>query len=218
MKENSLMVKELKKIYSRIKPVIIKRLQDFDNKIKKGNEKYVFAELAFCILTPQSKAKSCHKALTDLIENGLLFNGTPEKIEPYIRSVRFLKRKSQYLVLAREQFTKNGNIQIKNFIESFSDIFELRKWFAENVKGIGYKESGHFIRNIGKGQKITILDRHILKNLLKYQVIDEIPKSLTTKKYLEIEKLMIGFSGKIDIAPDHLDLLFWFMEAGEVFK
>ncbi|MCK5686347.1 N-glycosylase/DNA lyase [bacterium] len=212
------MIKELKKIYSGIKPVIVKRLQEFDRNYKKGNEKYVFGELAFCILTPQSKAKSCFKALTDLIENGILYNGTPEEIEPFIRSVRFLKRKSQYLVIAREQFTKKGSIKIKDFIESFSDVFELRQWIVDNVKGIGYKESGHFIRNIGKGQKVTILDRHILKNLLKYNVIDEIPKTLTKKNYLEIEKLMLEFSKKINIPADHLDLLFWYLEAGEVFK
>ncbi len=212
------MIKELKKIYSGIKPVIVKRLQEFDRNYKKGNEKYVFGELAFCILTPQSKAKSCFKALTDLIENGILYNGTPEEIEPFIRNVRFLKRKSQYLVIAREQFTKKGSIKIKDFIESFSDVFELRQWIVDNVKGIGYKESGHFIRNIGKGQKVTILDRHILKNLLKYNVIDEIPKTLTKKNYLEIEKLMLEFSKKINIPADHLDLLFWYLEAGEVFK
>ena len=65
---------------------------------------------------------------------------------------------------------------------------------------------------------LAILDRHILKNLVVLGVIKEIPKSLTEKKYLEIEGKFEEFSKKINISMDELDLLFWSAEAGEVFK
>ncbi len=83
---------------------------------------------------------------------------------------------------------------------------------------MGYKESSHFLRNIGFGDDIAILDRHILKNLVKYGVIKEIPKSLTDKKYLEIEQKMKKFSEEAEIPFSHLDLLWWSEETGEIFK
>ena len=85
-------------------------------------------------------------------------------------------------------------------------------------KGIGYKEASHFLRNIGFGKEIAILDRHILKNLVLFNVIDEVPKSITKKYYHEIEDKLLNFADAINISPDHLDFLLWYKEAGEVFK
>ena len=65
---------------------------------------------------------------------------------------------------------------------------------------------------------MAILDRHIMKNLLKYKIIDEIPRSITKKCYLSLENKMKEFSMKINIPLAELDLLFWSEETGEVFK
>jgi len=88
---------------------------------------------------------------------------------------------------------------------------------VKNVKGLGLKESSHFLRNIGY-RGLAILDRHILKNLHKSNVINELPKTLTPKVYFEIEKKFKDFSREVSIDMDELDLLFWSMETGEVFK
>ncbi len=87
----------------------------------------------------------------------------------------------------------------------------------QNVKGLGYKESSHFLRNIGY-KNLAILDRHILKNLKDLRVIRYIPKSLNKNKYLEIEDKFQNFSKRINISMDELDLLFWSIETGEVFR
>ncbi len=94
---------------------------------------------------------------------------------------------------------------------------ELREWLVKNIKGYGYKEASHFLRNIGF-EELAILDRHVLKNLKNYGVIEEVPKSLTPKKYKEIEEKMRRFSKSVDIPISHLDLLFWSNETGEIFK
>ena len=64
----------------------------------------------------------------------------------------------------------------------------------------------------------VILDVHILRNLKKYGVIDEMPKSLSKKKYLEIETKMKEFAETIGIPVDELDLLLWSEETGFIFK
>ena len=109
-------------------------------------------------------------------------------------------------------------MDIKRRIDS-RDVFRTREWLVENIKGLGYKEASHFLRNIGLGKDLAILDRHILKNLKRYGVIDKMPASLGTKKvYLDIERRMLEFSKKINVPPDELDLLFWARQTGFVFK
>ena len=84
---------------------------------------------------------------------------------------------------------------------------------------MGYKEASHFLRNIGFADDLAILDRHILKNLKIFGIIEEIPKSLSKKKYLEIEKAMKKFAiEKVKVPVAHLDFLFWYLFNGEIFK
>ena len=205
--------KKLLEDYERFKEDIERRLEEFKGMLKEG-EKRIFAELSFCLLTPQSKAKVCWAAIETLMDNGILFKGSREEILPFLKGVRFKDRKAEYIVLARDAlFGKQ-----KKLLSSFKSSREAREYFVRYVKGMGYKEASHFLRNIGLGFDLAILDRHILKNLKKFGVIDEVPKSLTKKRYFEVENKMRAFSRYIDIPMAHLDLLFWARETGEVFK
>ena len=118
---------------------------------------------------------------------------------------------------ARKQFTVNGSIFIKERID-IKDIVGSRNWFAKNVKGIGFKEASHFLRNIGFGRDLAILDVHILKNMIKYGIIKTRPKTITKLNYLELENKLRKFSQEVKIPMDELDLLFWSAETGEIFK
>lgn len=210
---------EIEKIYKEKQKDIEKRLREFKEVWEKGSNEDIHAELSFCILTPQSKAVNAWKAITTLRENGLLFNGSAEDIVEYLNIVRFKNNKSKYLVALREQMqNEKGEIITKDFFNSISDVKEKREWIVKNIKGMAYKEAGHFLRNVGFGKEIAILDRHILKNLVKLEVIGDIPKSLTPKLYLEIEEKMKAYCKYISIPMDSLDLLLWYKEAGEIFK
>ncbi len=209
-------MKSLLEYYKKNKRLIKNRLKDFENSYRK-DDKHVFSELCFCILTPQAEAVKCGQAIKELKTKGLLFNGSPKAISPYLKAARFLNKKSEFIVNARGLFKKNGCFSIKDYIDG-KDIFKTREWIVENVKGVGYKEASHFLRNIGFGKDLAILDVHILKNLKKYGVINKIPKSLTKKEYLNIEKKIGEFCKKISIPMDELDLLFWSMETGFIFK
>lgn len=202
----------LKESHSKRKKIIRNRLKDF-KKVSKNN-KSLFSELCFCLLTPQSKAKICDKAIQNLVKTNFLFEGNEKEVKKHLVGVRFGNNKSKYIVEARELFSKNFVKKLKDF----SNPLELRFWLVNNVKGIGFKEASHFMRNIGIYEDVTILDRHILKNLDKYNVIDEVPKNLSKNKYLEIEEKMKKFADKINIPIEELDLLFWSEETGEVFK
>jgi N-glycosylase/DNA lyase len=209
-------MKALLKDYSKRKKEIRNRLKDFENSYKK-DDKHVFSELCFCILTPQAEAVECAKAIEELKKTGLLFNGEPKAISPYLKAARFLNKKAEFIVNARNLFKKNGDLSIKDRLND-KDIFKTREWIVDNIKGIGYKEASHFLRNIGFGKDLAILDVHILKNLKDYGIISKIPKSLTKKEYLKIENKVRDFCKKIKIPMDELDLLLWSRETGFVFK
>ncbi len=210
-------ITELKQLYQKQKQPIHNRLKEF-KKILQLDDHDVFAELCFCLLTPQSSAKTCWGAVTRLKERSLLLEGEPEELEPLLRDVRFNESKAKYIVEARNQFSKNGGLRVKPHLNSFLNPFELREWLAENVKGLGYKESSHFLRNIGLGEEFAILDRHILRNLKDLGVLPEIPVTLTKKRYLEIEEKVRRFSREIGIPMADLDLLLWSKETGWIFK
>ena len=210
---------EIEKIYKEKQKDIEKRLREFKEIWEKGSNEDIHAELSFCILTPQSKAVNAWKAITTLRENGLLFNGSTEDIVEYLNIVRFKNNKAKYLVALREQMqNEKGEMITKDFFNSITDVKKKREWIVKNIKGMAYKEAGHFLRNVGFGKEIAILDRHILKNLVKLEVIEDVPKSLTPKLYLEIEEKMKAYCKFISIPMDSLDLLLWYKEAGEIFK
>lgn len=211
------MIKHLLQDYGRKKAEIKNRIKDFEE-LGRGKDEDIFSELCFCLLTPQSKAINCDKAITSLKDSGKLFEGCASAIRDELKGdVRFHNNKSRYIIAARDLFKNGKCVNLKSKIR-LKDAFETREWLVKNIKGLGYKEASHFLRNIGLGKNIAILDRHILKNLKRFNVIKEIPKTLSKKAYLEIENRMRKFSQKINIPLDELDLLLWSQETGVIFK
>ena len=217
MKNNHEYTKILE-IYTSIKEEIIKRLNDFKRLYDSSDDFEIFCELVFCILTPQSSAVVCGDAVNRLIQNGLIKNGDKQSLSNAIHPVRFKNNKAGYIIEARNKFTGDNSVKIKSLIDSFKSNFLAREWLVKNIKGIAYKEASHFLRNIGKGENLAILDRHILKNLMLLKVIKEIPKTINQKTYMEIEKKFLDFSGSCGIDILHLDFIFWYKEAGKIFK
>lgn len=103
---------ELIKAYQIKRDEIRRRLSEFKKILNESNER-VFAELAFCLCTPQSKATTCWDIVSSLMRNGLLFKGNEEQIRPFLNVVRFGDNKTKYIVKAWKLFTENSNLRIK---------------------------------------------------------------------------------------------------------
>lgn len=192
--------------YNKKSKEIKKRLSNFKNK----NEEEYFEEFIFCLLTPQSNAQKCWEAVKSIIKLKKPWNEL-EINKILSKKTRFHNVKTKRIICSEEQFSK-----IKSKLKE--DTVELRNYLAENIKGYGLKESGHFLRNIGlSNNKIAILDRHILRNLKKFGVIEE-EKIRNKKDYFIIEKKFIEFSNNLGIPLDNLDLFWWSEENGEIFK
>lgn len=196
----------LSKEYSLKKKAIFQRLEEFS----RVSEDDIFYELCFCLLTPQSKGKMAWERVEQLQKIGF----KDRHVDPhrFIKDMRFHNHKSRYLVAAKKKFS-----ELLQQLKKETNAFQLREWLVKNIDGFGYKESAHFLRNIGH-RNLAILDRHILRNLVRHNVIKELPKTLTRKRYLEIEQQFLAFAEEIKIPLDALDLLFWSNETGEIFK
>lgn len=193
-----------------MKGVIRARLKEFES-LRGEPYSRLFEELCFCLCTPQSGAVKADKAVAAMKKNKCLVSGEENRIRKCLLGlVRFHNKKAVFIKEARH-FDLAGHL--KN-----DDDFKVRESIVNNVRGIGYKEASHFLRNIGRARDLAILDVHILKNLKKMGVIDDIPKTLTKKKYYEIEDKMRLFSKSVKIPLRDLDLLFWSNETGHVFK
>src|SRR5947209_10994932 len=75
----------LQAFYQERKEAIQKRLAEF-RQVMQWTDGEVFAELCFCLLTPQSSAKVCWEAVTALKERTLLLKGQPSELEPLLKS------------------------------------------------------------------------------------------------------------------------------------
>src|SRR3989344_5280444 len=194
---------------SSINKIVEKRLEEFLSFKNKTNEER-FQELCFCILAANSKQKTAENIEKSLRYEKLL-TLSQEELADFIRNNkhRFHNNKARFIVEAR----KFSNIKeiINNMPES-----EAREWLVQNVKGIGYKEASHFLRNTGYFD-LAILDRHILNTMIENKIIEK-PKTLTRNNYLLIEKEFVKLSEQLKMPPAKLDLLMWYMKTGEVCK
>ncbi|HWP82397.1 MAG TPA: DNA lyase [Bacteroidota bacterium] len=211
MKTKHSHVIELLELYRLRQDAIKSRLEEF----KHVPPSEYFFELAYCLLTPQSSAAHAEKAVEKLRESG--FPTYAVDPEPILREksnyIRFHKTKARLLERLKEDYARIGNA-----LSNGNSPSELREWLVKNVRGLGYKEATHFLRNIGRNGGLAILDRHILRNLRRFGAIRSLPKTLTRRQYFRIEQRFITFSERIGIPIDELDLLFWSMETGEIRK
>lgn len=194
------------------------RLADF-REVGRRDDEALFEELCFAILAIQSSARSSDAAVRGLVKEGLLWDATSADIARFLRHrTRFHNHKASYIVRARDRFFPHGRPVLRETLDRFAEPEAARDWLAAEVDGLGFKEASHFLRNIGRGEDLAILDRHILRNLLHHHVIGRMPRSLTPRRYRAIEARLQQFADSVGVSVGVLDLLWWSRQTGEIFK
>jgi len=195
---------------SEVGELVAERMREFKEVRGKGNEIW-FSELCFCILTANSTAKLGLKIQGELGDGFL--NLPIGELTRRLKGLghRFYNKRAEFIVSARRYS------RIKDIITEFPETQQAREWLVENVYGIGWKEASHFLRNVGFDD-VAILDRHILSLLQENEIIKEAPKTLTRRRYLEIEGLFKDLARKVNLSPAELDLYMWCMKTSCVLK
>jgi N-glycosylase/DNA lyase len=196
------------------------RLRDFHRVWQTGSDQRLWEEMVYCIFTAGASAKMGSRSVEAL--RPLLAKGQQKAMTRALVSAgahRFPNARPAYVVITRNYLEQNFSMRLRERLESFNDPFERRDWLAREpqIKGLGYKEASHYLRNIGfKGY--SILDKHIVRCLAELGVIDS-PKPPTGRnRYLETESRMRRFAGEVGIDFDELDLLLWSIKTGEILK
>lgn len=183
-----------------------------------GGDDRLWEELVFCIFTAGASARMGLRSIEAI--RSLLREGTHQELAEGLRGVhRYPVARSGYIVVTRDFLEREYGGRLRERLESFRDPLERRDWLARerHIKGLGYKEASHFLRNVGLSG-YGILDKHILRSLAELGVIDTPTPPTTRTKYLLIEEKMRDFARQVGIDFDELDLVLWSMKTGEILK
>ena len=196
------------------------RLVEFEEVWRDGSDARLWEELVFCIFTAGASARMGLKSIEAV--RPLLWNGEGAEMTVALKKAgahRFPVSRPGYIVIARNYLREHCGLRLRQQLESFSDPIERRDWLAreKRIKGLGYKEASHFLRNIGL-MGHAILDKHVLRCLADLEVVESPRPPNTRARYLEIEERLKGVARDVGIDFDELDLVLWSMKTGEVLK
>jgi N-glycosylase/DNA lyase len=203
---------EIEKIIGNLKKniggIVKRRLKKFE----KGKDLSIeekFIELCFCILVANSSMEKTFK-IWKRIGNEFL-KLSEEQLSQRLRELeyRFYNKRAEYIVEARNK------INLLEKILKANNEFEVREKLVENFRGIGWKEASHFLRNIGY-KNFAIIDRHVLKTLKEFRIVEKIPKSLNKKTYLDIEDKLREIANKLKISLAELDFYLFYISSGKI--
>ncbi len=193
------------------------RLNEFASLRTSATDARLFEELVYCLFTAGASARMGLKSVERVRQ--LLRRGTIEQLRSaLIGAHRFPNARAAYIIEARNLLQHDCQLKLRQRLDSFGDDAEARRdYLVANIKGIGYKEASHYLRNIGFCG-YAILDKHILNTLFEFGVITSPQPPATKKKYVATEEVMRNFAEGIRIDFDELDLLLWSNKTGEILK
>ena len=194
------------------------RLAEFDEVWRSASDERLWEELVFCIFTAGASARMGLGSIEAV--RHLLARGTQDELaEALQRKHRYPNSRSGYIVVTREFLEGDCRMRLRERLEGFEDPIERRDWLARErgIKGLGYKESSHFLRNVGL-RGYAILDKHILRCLAEVGVIESPQPPPTRARYLATEERLRRFARDLGVDFDELDLVLWSMKTGEILK
>jgi N-glycosylase/DNA lyase len=196
------------------------RLAEFREVWRSGNDARLWEELVYCIFTAGASARMGLRSVEAV--RPFLFEGTREEMTEALvaaRAHRYPSARPGYIVTTRDYLREDCGMRLRERLKSFADPLERRDWLARErrIKGLGYKEASHFLRNIGFSG-YAILDKHILRSLAELGIIESPQPPSTRTRYLETEERLRRFARETDVDFDELDLVLWSMKTGEILK
>ena len=211
-------VEELKRIYHEKRKAIKARLAEFAEVGRTAPDERLFEELTFCIYTAGASARMGLRCVESV--RPVLMTGSMADIQRALEHKhRWPDGRGAYVYETREYLRELCGLRMRELLASFESEDARRDFFAANrgVRGLGYKEASHFLRNIGY-RGYAILDKHVLARLEEFGVIESAKPPSTKKKYVALEEKMKLFAETIGINFDELDLLLWYTKTGEILK
>ncbi len=192
-----------------LEPEIRRRLAQFRAFRKRGD---LFPELCYCLMTANARADAAWRAQSECGKQ-LACSPARHLAKTLLKQgVRFHNTKAKRVCEARRLAPR-----LRKTIYSFKDGKRAREWLVANVKGFGWKEASHFLRNVGF-EDVAIIDRHVLRLMREAKLISKAPPTLNEKNYLALEEILEAEAKRLKMSLAELDLYLWSHETGVVLK
>lgn len=181
--------------------------------VRDDRDERLYLELCFCLLTANfQSAKSI--TIHDEIGDGFL-DLDAEALAKRLRELgyRFPNVRARFIVEAREHIPHLRDVVYGHRY----DDQERRAWLEKHVKGLGFKEASHYLRNVGV-PAFPIVDRHIVALLDEHGLVQDAKKPITKSRYLAIEETMNALASSLELDHGRLDYYLWYLKTGTVLK
>lgn len=211
-------IEKIKKAHAERRSEIRKRLAEFERIGKRGTDLNLWEEMVFCFFTGGCSARMGLNALEAV--KPIILTGEQAELAAALTGVhRYPNARSRYIVASRQFLREHCGLRLRKKLRSFECPLERRDWLVKEkgIKGLGYKEASHYLRNIGfKGY--AILDKHVLNCLVELKIIDDPKPPNTRSKYLMIENKLRKLTMQTGIDFDEMDLVLWSIKTGVILK
>ena len=208
----------MKEVHESRRDEIRRRLAEFAATGRDGSDEKLWEEMVFCFFTGGCSARMGLNAIEAV--RPLLLAGDQEALSQALTGVhRYPNARARYIVASRAFLKEHCGLRLRNKLESFDCRLERRDWLVreKGIKGLGYKEASHFLRNVGF-TGYAILDKHVLNCLFELKIIDEPKPPNTRTRYLTVEDKLKNLTESSGIDFDELDLVLWSMKTGVILK
>ena len=194
------------------------RLAEFENVWNRGTDADLWEEMVFCFFTGGCSAKMGMRSIS-AVRTLLADWKQPDLAQALTGVHRYPNARSRYIVASRTFLNEHCGMNLRNKLQGFDCHFERRDWLVKEkgIKGLGYKEASHYLRNIGF-TGYAILDKHVLRCLHELKIINEPKPPNTRSRYLRVEEKLKQLAASAGIDFDELDLVLWSMKTGEILK
>jgi len=197
---------------------------------KRMHETTLWKQLCLCILSSNVNFESAQSALNHLTKNGFLNNEfilgkksshkiiacelakplyKPQKKDGTLRKYRFPTVRSKNIVDAAFLIYGEG-YSLRHILKGVNSEIDARNFIAQNISGLGLKESSHFLRNIKFSTSLAIIDVHIVSFLEDLGLILFDNKVISKVEYLLLERLMQKISELNGMNLSILDNAIWY--------
>lgn len=187
------------------------------------SESFLWEELVSCILSSQVKYEHSSAACKVLKQKNLLCVNSklnnyekrlssclkkPIRIEEKYFRYRFPNKKAQQISAAYRNIYGDGSTLTK-LLNSRKLSSEVRELLVDTVPGFGMKQASMYLRNVRLSYDLAIIDTHILKYLMLVRAIQTIPKTISKKRYLQNEKILLLLAQKFGYPVGCVDYAIW---------
>jgi len=190
-----------------------------------ATEERLLFELILAVLGSQNRYEVALRFSEEIQKNGLLKSQTKSvdeltieiqdilskalKIDGKFTKYRFPNAKAKYIAYDLLYLQSCGGL--KSLFAQTDNIANVRAFFVKEIKGMGPKQSSHFLRNVGYSNEFAVLDVHILRYMHIQGIIEETyTKAIgTLKQYEKLEALLIDFLKYMKYPIGFVDQAIW---------